>query len=290
MQSRDLAAEVVQWATEDENVRIVILNGSRADPGGEVDALSDYDMQVYVLDVEPFKDSEQWLDRFGKTMVREPYNSSTWPDDGHVGPMVMFTDGSRMDIGIREMAGLKDDIRTGDLDSVNRVLLDKDGVTEGVEALHGGDYSSFWTQKPRKQDYDELVHTFWWDITYVAKCLYRNQLFFAKYMLDGELHHHYLSTMLAWYIGVRAKWRTNPGAHGKHFKKLVCPALWTDIEATFAGADLEENWRAMFRIGELFGRLALDVGEKLGFEYPMEKQERVIAYIENVRRLNGRAD
>jgi len=49
-------------------------------------------------------------------------------------------------------------------------------------------------QPPSEEEYAALVTRFWWNITYVAKCLHRDQLFFAKYLLDGGLHHTLLAT------------------------------------------------------------------------------------------------
>ena len=243
MPPRDMEAVLIDWAASHENIRVVILTSSRANPDARVDELSDYDVEVFVRDLQPFKESEHWLDPFGDVMVRKPYDSSTWKEDGHIGPMVIFTDGERIDFNIDLLSALQKDIAKGEFEGHCRVLVDKDGVTDGVEALQfgGGDYSGFWTQPPSEAEYLETIHSFWWNIAYVPKCLYRDQLFFAQRMLNHQRHGNF-ATVLAWHIGVQREWRNNPGVHGRHFKDQVDATLWSELENTFAGADLSENW------------------------------------------------
>ena len=47
--TRDMPKEVLEWAEEIENVRAVILTSTRANPHASVDALSDYDIKLFVL-------------------------------------------------------------------------------------------------------------------------------------------------------------------------------------------------------------------------------------------------
>ena len=280
MTPRDMEAVVIDWAKTRDNVRVAILTSSRANPDAAVDELSDYDIEVFVRDLRPFEEGEQWLEPFGDVMVRKPYDSSIWEEDGHVGPMVVFTDGRRIDFNIDLVRVLEDNIARDDVEGHCRVLVDKDGITNGVEALQfgGGSYSHFLTQPPSEAEYLERVHNFWWNIAYVPKCLYRDQLFFAQYMLAGQRHGN-LVTVLAWYTGMQKHWKNNPGVHGRHFKEQVDPALWSELEGTFAGADLEESWRATFQLARVFGRLASEVGSHLGYSYPEQVDLRVTEYM-----------
>ena len=143
---RDMAEELTRWGTEHENVRVVNLYSSRANPSAKIDFLSDYDVEIYVNDLEPFKRGEDWLDYFGEVMVREPWNSSVW-DDGHVGPMVMFSDGRRIDFNIKLVSELRDDLNSGDAGSWNTVLVDKEGIAQDIQSLESHDESHFWTMQ-----------------------------------------------------------------------------------------------------------------------------------------------
>ena len=162
--------------------------------------------------------------------------------------MVIFKDAPRIDFGVELTKALEEPggyVR----DIGYEVLLDKDGLTKSAV---GPTHTCYDTKPPTEAEYEKLNNTFWWDITYVAKCLVRDEFYFAKYMLDVTLHHEFLKPAIAWYIGMKNAWKTNPGVHGRWFKKQMEPELWSEIEATFAGADREENWQAMFKTGEVF--------------------------------------
>ena len=286
LETRDMAKEVTDWAKKAENVRVVLLTSTRANPHGQIDVLSDYDITLYVRDMQPFLEEDKWPETFGEVLVREPYKPKFW-DDGSGCCMVIFKNAPRVDFNVLLLEVLEQDMKTDGgypNDMGYEILLDKDGL---IQRTIPPTYSEYWTKQPTESEYEELVHHFWWNITYVAKCLFRDELFFAKYMLDGGLHHHYLKSAIAWYIGMQKNWKNNPGANGRWFKKHLDPQIWSEIEATFAGADLEENWKAMFKTAEIFGRLASDVGDHLGYSYPFELERNVTQFLTETRDLEA---
>jgi aminoglycoside 6-adenylyltransferase len=281
--NRDMAQEVSAWATKNENVRAAILTSSRANPHAPVDELSDYDIELYVRDLQPFLEGDDWMGEWGEVLVREPYRPVLFDEGVRVWRLVMFKDAPRIDFNIQLLSVIEDDVAEhggyrNDMGYV--VLVDKDDLTRGAIPPTRTEYN---TRRPVEADYEKLVHHFWWNVTYVAKYLHRDELLFAKLMLDGGLHHHYLSTVLSWYVGMRNSWTTNPGANGRWFKRLLDHEMWSDVEATFAGADLEDNWEAMFKTAEVFGRIAAEVGAELGYTYPAELERDVTSYLARVR-------
>jgi aminoglycoside 6-adenylyltransferase len=266
----DKAQAVTDWARHDENVRAVVLTSSRANPNVEVDALSDYDIDLYVRDTRPFENRDEWMSRFGDIMVRHP----EWD-------MVIYKDGSRIDFSIGLVEELENEAGA---DEGYVVLLDKDGATEGLKAPT---YSDHWTKTPTEAEYLHRIHRFWFNVTYVAKGLYRDQLFYAKQALDGHLHHSYLKEALSWYLGMKSGWTSNPGNLGRWLKKQLDPELWRDVEATFAGVAPEDNWNAMFRLADLYGKLMSEVGAHLGYPYPVEVDREVTKYLKHIRRMDA---
>jgi aminoglycoside 6-adenylyltransferase len=53
---------------------------------------------------------------------------------------------------------------------------------------------------------------------------------------------------------------------------------------------IEENWQAMWATIVLFRKLAISVGEALGYAYPKELDERMDRYLQNVRDYKMDAD
>ena len=62
--------EILEFAKNDENIRVVVLQGSLANPINRVDALSDIDPLIYVKDVNEFINDDKWLDQFGVIITR----------------------------------------------------------------------------------------------------------------------------------------------------------------------------------------------------------------------------
>jgi len=55
---------VIETARQDERIRAVILNGSRANPNALRDPFQDFNVAYVVTDVAPFKYNYEWLQRF----------------------------------------------------------------------------------------------------------------------------------------------------------------------------------------------------------------------------------
>jgi hypothetical protein len=51
--------------------------------------------------------------------------------------------------------------------------------------------------------------------------------------------------------------------------------------------EIEENWRAFFQLGKLFGQLAAQTAEPLGYPYPEDLGKKVTEYAARLRQTNG---
>ena len=71
---------------------------------------------------------------------------------------------------------------------------------------------------------------------------------------------------------------------------MLSVELWAELEGTYVGAEIEDNWVALFSTIDLFRKLALHVGESLRFEYPQNLEDRVIRYLKNVHAESKRSE
>jgi aminoglycoside 6-adenylyltransferase len=162
------------------------------------------------------------------------------------------------------------------------VLLDKDGRASRWKPPV---YRAYIPAKPTEMEYHDLVEEFWWSMTYVAKSLWRDELVFNRFILEQDIRAGTLRVMLDWRIEIDHDWSLKPGWYGRGLKQLLPPKTWSELESTYVGADSEENWEALFRLAALFRRVAVEVGQLLGYEYPQEVDDQVTAYLEDVRKL-----
>jgi aminoglycoside 6-adenylyltransferase len=48
---------------------------------------------------------------------------------------------------------------------------------------------------------------------------------------------------------------------------------------------LDDNWEALAHTMDLFRRVAIEVGEHLGYAYPQDLHRRVSTYVDHIRQL-----
>jgi predicted nucleotidyltransferase len=109
---------ILTYARDHDDVRAVVMNGSRVNPNARKDPLQDYDIVYYVRDVEPFRRNMDVVLYFGEIMILQlPEDMSDPPaeGDGHYSYLMQFMDGNRIDLSFyalnRVDVTLKDRLR-----------------------------------------------------------------------------------------------------------------------------------------------------------------------------------
>lgn len=270
---------IIGTAQSDERIRAVILNGSRANPNTPRDVFQDFDIAYIVDDVAPFKNNYEWIKRFGEILVMQmPEDMRDPPPDNNGGfsYLMLFTDGNRIDLWIHPVAHL-DEIRR---DSLSQLLLDKDGIIKPFGPPSESDYLP---KPPTAKAFSDCCNEFWWVCTYVAKGLWREEIIYAKHML--EVIRAQLMKMLIWHMGIKTRFSWNPGNHGKYLPQYLEPEWWEMLRKTYADSSYDNTWESLFTMCKLFRRAAVPLAEHFGFDYPHRDDKRVTAHLERVRSL-----
>jgi aminoglycoside 6-adenylyltransferase len=282
----DVITRLVQWAEQQPLVRALLLTSSRANPAAPVDSLSDYDVILVVSEMPPFSEGEDWLHAFGNILVK--FRGSD-PRNEHelLTQLVVYEDGTKIDYTVWTLDKLKQVSKQPQLpdalDVGYRALLDKDALTASLQS------PTYWAHippKPTRQEFEALVEEFWWETTYVAKNLWRGELFPARYSFECVIKIDLLRRLLEWHVEIEHGWSIKPGTLGRGLKNRLSSELWAQVESTFVGADMEENWNALFRTTELFRTVAIEVAQHLGYDYPHTLDERMMVYLNGIRNLD----
>lgn len=268
---KEVLSQFTKWAEENELIRAAVLTSSRVNPESNIDFLSDYDIELYVANLNPFKQNDDWLHVFGSIMVRWPFKPCSTSHQDWITRLVLFKDGVRIDFQITDQY----EIQANDYENGYKVLIDKDSI---LAELDKPTYSKYIIKKPSKEEYVTLVHEFWWDAIYVPKYLWRDELSFAKYMLDYTIRYSFLHKVIEWYIGLQNNWSVNPGLCGIKFKSYLSEEIWLEFKSTYAGSGIEENWVAFFNTVQLFRKLAKKIASDLNYSYPNEMDKEVTQY------------
>ncbi len=163
-----------------DDIRAVVMNGSRANPLAHKDPFQDYDIACYVRDVEPFRRNPEIPRHFGEILILQTPEDILDPapaNEGSYSYLMLFMDGNRIDLSFHPLDSVSD-IRE---DSLSVVLLDKDQL---IGVLPPSGDGSYYPGKPTAKAFDDCCNEFWWLNSYVAKGLWRGELTYAREHLD----------------------------------------------------------------------------------------------------------
>ena len=263
---------ILSVARKDGRIRAVTMNGSRANPNAPRDRSRD---------ITPFVEDHRWLDIFGERVIMQtpedwevfvPYDDP-WHGK-HYSYLVQFTDGNRIDFTI----ALPEMIPFLTSDSQTILLLDKDGILPALPETSDRDY---WVKKPNANRFYGCCNEFLWVSTYVAKGLARQEVTFARQCLEVYVRDA-LQKMLGFYVGTRTGFTVSIGKSGKYLPKYLSPELWQAFLATFPDIDIQNTWKALFAMLELFYHIGTATAKALDYPFPEEEYQRVLQYLKAV--------
>jgi aminoglycoside 6-adenylyltransferase len=286
----EVIERLLKWAEARQDIRAVLLTSTRANPQIALDAFSDYDIILLVREIRPFLEDESWLEEYGEvlTVYRDPVQRDYGLEKfAHI---TQYADGTKIDYTVYPveiMTHILHEPKLPDtLDVGYAVLLDKDGLTK---ELKPATYTAFIPSPPAEAEYREVIETFYSESTYVAKNLRRDELIMMKYNLDYVMKFELLRKMLEWRMEIDHGWSLKTGAYGKGLKKHISPKVWAKLENTYVGPGEEENWAALFRTIDLFRQVAVEVGDRLGYDFPHDLDRRVKGYLHRVKDMDRSA-
>ncbi|MDX5819900.1 aminoglycoside 6-adenylyltransferase [Bacillus cereus group sp. BfR-BA-02490] len=272
---------IINTAKEDERIRAVIMNGSRVNPHVKRDCFQDFDIMYVVKDIQSFTSNHNWIHRFGEIMiVQMPEEMSLVPPDGDgkFPYLMQFMDGNRIDLTLVPVDLTKKFVEQ---DSLSKLLLDKDNCMEEFPPASDKDYL---IKKPTEKEFLGCCNEFWWCSTNVAKGLWREELSYVKWMLDGPVRDMFI-IMLEWHIGMKTDFTVNAGKFGKHFEQYFEGEMWEQFKQTFSNAEYENIWESFFVMGDLFREVANEIANTYGYRYPQDDDDKVTNYLKHVKAL-----
>jgi len=265
---------VLNIANEDDNIRAVLMTGSRANPDCPVDIYQDFDIVYFVKDIKTYWDNDAWIeDKFGKpSFMQKPESMSLIPPDnnGNYAYLMMFPDGNRIDLQITKELYVDDG-------EPAILLLDKDGTFPKINVAK--DY--WYIEKPNQKFFSDCCNEFHWCLNNVAKGIAREELSYAMEQFQNV--RDMLMKMLEWYIGVNNDFAVSAGKSGKYFKKFLPEDIYLKFTKTYSDADYEHMWEAAFEMLYLFDDVAKVVAEQMSFFYNEDEAAGIERYMKMVK-------
>lgn len=272
---QEMADLILRYAEADDNIRAVILNGSRANPNAPRDKYQDYDIIYVVRDMAPMINDESWIDHFGRRlMLQRPEAMRDPSGETRFAWLMLFEDYNRIDLSIIPQS--HPELYLAESQTI--ILLDKDGVLPAIQASD----RDFWVKAPDTLYYFSCCNNFWWCMQNVAKGLARGETPYAMDMYNGVIREE-LDLMLSWYVAMLHGFEVSIGKGGKYFGRYLPKAIYKEYLATYACASHADIWRAADAACTLFEHISADVAGHFGFDFNHDDPANMRKYLDFCR-------
>lgn len=263
---------ILDFARNEENIRLVGMEGSRVNRNIPEDTFQDYDITYFVKDMKQFTEDDGWLSLFGPTlMIQKPEDMELFPavEEGY-SYLVLFEDHNKIDFTFLEVDKLPDYLAQ---DKLRTILLDKDGRCPQPVLPTDEEY---WIQKPSPRSFDDCCNEFWSLTPYVVKGLCRKEILFSIDHL-GLLRDELLR-MLSWKVGLEYGFTFSVGKNYKFICKYLPEKTWDALLATYKNDSYENMWKSLLLCHSLFREAAGTCAERFGYIYP-DYDRKVSGYV-----------
>ena len=264
---------IIDVATNNDRIRAVLMNGSRANPNIPRDKYQDFDVVFIVKNFKDFTSDHSWVNVFGEIIIRQLPDEmifGTRDPDGF-GYLMILEDGNRIDLTLYPIEKV---IKNYWPDSLTVCLLDKDNQFVSLPLPNGSDY---FIKRPSPKEFGDVCNEFWWVSTYVAKGLLRNEITYAKEMLETVVRPMFMK-MIEWETGIDNQFSVSFGKAGRFMHKYISEDYYKRVLQTYSDADVENNWKALFNMMNIFEQGSNKVATKLNFQIDQKEQKYAIRY------------
>ncbi len=273
----EIKKTILDKAEADKRIRAVLLNGSRANMKIKPDPLQDFDVVFIVNQLESFTSDHNWVSFLGDRLIQQLPDEMTFYNSGQKSTsgfhyLILFKDLNRIDLTLFPKDKFEDEFK---LDSLTIVWLDKDGMYVDIGAPSDRDYL---IKSPTEKEFSDTCNEFWWVCTYVAKGVFRNEITYAKSMMENPVRKMFMH-MIEWYIGTKTDYSVSFGREGKYMNKYLSDAEYNRVLSTYPDYKTENIWNSLFEMTSLFSEFARRVADAEMFGYNEEEQNNILEYL-----------
>ncbi|HEY6436228.1 MAG TPA: aminoglycoside 6-adenylyltransferase, partial [Ignavibacteriaceae bacterium] len=252
LNQNDIQNKILDLAKADDRIITVILNGSRANPNVNPDSYQDFDIVFIVKNFDSFLNDRSWINVLGKPILQQlpdemDLGKNENEENFSFGFLMSFEDENRIDLTLFPYEKFETHF---EIDSLTIVWLDKDNLFKNISKPSDKDYH---ITKPSQQEFSEVCNEFWWTITNVAKGLKREEIIYAKDMMENVVRPMFWK-LIEWNIGNENDFGVSVGKSGKFAKKYIAESLYKNILRTYSDSNIENNWNSLLLMMEIFNK------------------------------------
>lgn len=265
---------LIEFASKNDNIRGMVLQGSYVNKNAPRDIFSDLDPLFYVKDVEEFINSDEWKKQFGYVIS---YFSDEWEmkeDLKGYTRLTIYSDGFKIDFGFQDVKLAK---YANDME-LYKIYVDKDNIIPTPEVE---DDSKFFVKQPTNEEFQDVLRDFFFDTSYVVKTIYRNEIIFNQYMM-GILHKK-INDLIKWYVGCKHDFNVNVGSVNRYIQQYLSKEEIQMLKDTYSNSDPDAVYTALLACFDLVRFLGTYIAGRLNYIYPMKHDEDMLNYCKQVK-------
>lgn len=271
---RAIIDNFIVWGESCNKLYAAFIVGSQARDDHQADEYSDLDIIMIVDDPAYFISSEQWLKSIGNFHVS--FIEST--NDGERERRVLFDDALDVDFVIlpRNIIDTLENESLTILERGYRILVDKIGLQNIMLQSVITARQSF--DLPIEENFTNTVNDFWYHSVWTAKKLKRGELWTAKLCIDSYMKWKLLEIIECHSHAIHGldydTWHS-----GRFIEEWAESWVVEKLSQCFSHYNNEDVKISLLSTMDLFRLVALEVAEKLNFQYPSEADEYTTAWV-----------
>ena len=274
---------VIRWASQNDDIRALVVTGSLARHDSTIDQFSDLDLQVITRDLQRFTANDNWLNEFDDIWIRFPL------DRALPYRLVWFRGGIKVDFQFLSVDHFCTMITTGELTAEYLrgyyVVLDKDCLFRDLAP------SPRVFPQPPPPTVESLAGTineFWFEAIHVAQFIRRREFWVVKHR-DWTMKGNLLR-LLEWHAHCTSTDPINTWQLGRRINSWADDEATDALEGIWGGWEAQSLWDALFLQLALFQRLSLELAQALGYEYDDKTHQEINNYIRQLYQEDSEAD
>ena len=278
MKQEKMLEKILQWAKENDSVKLIIQTGSFARKDNSADDLSDLDLEIFVNNVERYSSSNNWIKEIQNYWVILPLVNTV----GDPTRLVIFDDGIKVDFTLNKVEDFHKIIEKQSDDNYfnkgYKVIIDKDNLTENFKPPT---FKSQFTPKPTQEEFTALIEEFWFEAYHIPKYLKRNSLWIVKFR--NWTMKQLLLRIIEWYEKSIHGWDYDTWDNGVRMEKWAEKDLYEEFNNIFAHFDKEDSMKALEAMLSLFRKVGKETATNLNLSYPKEVDKNITSYINSLK-------
>ena len=174
--AEEILKKIIDWAQNEDNVRGLIIVGSRA-LEGQSDELSDLDISLFTNNKDSYIEDDSWISSISNEWVYSPdkyyFNDVLVPTR-----LVIYEGGVKVDYSLWSVDVAAQLAKSDYFDTGYKVLVDKDELFKGFKEPS---LKPSIPTKPTEKEFTHIIKEFWFEAYHVAKYLKREDLWLVKF-------------------------------------------------------------------------------------------------------------